>query len=627
MQRIHLEQIPREKSRRLIKPELATLVSEPFDRKGFLFEIKWDGFRALADIKKSGTLLYSRNLLSFNEIFAPIVKGLKKIKHDALLDGEVVVLQKSGKSNFQLLQNYQNNPVAGLTYCVFDILRLDGRDLTGLPLSDRKKILKKLLPKLSNIKYSDHVEDRGIAFFRAAQKQGLEGIIAKDGKSIYKPGKRTEDWLKIKTHLRQEAVIGGFTKPRGSRKNFGALVLGVYEDGEFKYIGHTGGGFDEQKLSDVYKKLKPLAQKQSPFVQIPKTNAPVTWVAPKLVCEVTFAEWTEEGHMRQPIFLGLRPDKNARDVARELPRSETRQTGTKMKINGYEVNLTHLEKVFWPKEKYTKRDLVDYYRKIAPVILPYLKDRPESMNRHPNGITGKNFFQKNVDHKVPEWVNTKLIYSESNREKINYLICQNEATLVYMANLGCIEINPWNSRIKSLDHPDFLVIDLDPEAISFDKVVLVAQSVHKLLDKIKVPNFCKTSGATGLHIYVPLSAKYTYDQAKEFARLVATIINRQIPEITSIERLPKKRQHRVYLDFLQNRKGQTLAAPYSVRPKPGATVSTPLEWSEVRVGLDPEKFTIKTIFDRLKKKKDLFSGLFKKSADLKSALKKLGSLS
>ncbi|HEX5429533.1 MAG TPA: non-homologous end-joining DNA ligase [Patescibacteria group bacterium] len=309
---------------------------------------------------------------------------------------------------------------------------------------------------------------------------------------------------------------------------------------------------------------------------------------------------------------------------------------TSIKINGQSVKLTHLDKVFWParlgyakgvsgrpNEKITKGDLVNYYRNVAKYILPYLKDRPESMNRHPNGIAGPSFFQKDVADQSPDWVKTKKIYSESNKANINYLICENEATLVYMANLGCIEINPWNSRIGRLENPDFLVIDLDPEKISFERVVEVARAVHKLLDSIHVPNYCKTSGATGLHIYVPLGAKYDYDQAKEFAHLVAVIIHQQLPDITSVERMPKKRQKKVYLDFLQNRKGQTLAAPYSVRPKPGATISTPLEWREVRKGLDPKQFTIRTIFPRLKKKGDLWKPVLKKSANLKQALSEL----
>jgi bifunctional non-homologous end joining protein LigD len=290
------------------------------------------------------------------------------------------------------------------------------------------------------------------------------------------------------------------------------------------------------------------------------------------------------------------------------------------KINGKTLKLTHLNKVFWPKEKITKGGVIEYYQKISSFILPYLKDRPESLNRHPNGIAGKNFFQKDVDHMPPPWVKTKKIFSESNNADINYLICNDQATLLYLANLGCIEINPWFSTTRHLDKPDYAVLDLDPEDIGFEKVIEVAIGAHKILDNLNVPSYCKTSGATGLHIYVPLGGKYTFDQAKDFIHLIAAMVNQQFPEITSLERSPSKRQKRIYLDFLQNRKGQTLAAPYSLRPKPGATVATPLEWKEVKKGLSPSQFTIKNIFKRLEKKGDLFKPVLGKGIDLKKVL-------
>src|SRR5258708_1467840 len=291
-----------------------------------------------------------------------------------------------------------------------------------------------------------------------------------------------------------------------------------------------------------------------------------------------------------------------------------------VKIDGKTLKLTNLDKIYFPKEKITKGDVIEYYQKIAPYILPYLKDRPESLNRHPNGITGPSFFQKDVDHMQPKWVKTKNIYSESNDADINYLICDDKATLIYMANLGCIEINPWFSTIKHLDKPDYAVLDLDPEAIGFEKVIEVATETHKILDKLKVPNYCKTSGATGLHIYIPLGAKYTYDQAKNFVHLLGMLVNKKFPAITSLERNPKKKQKKIYLDYLQNRKGQTLATPYSLRPKPGATVATPLEWREVKKGLTPQQFNIKNIFTRLKQKGDLFKPILGKGVDLKKAL-------
>ncbi|HYE22288.1 MAG TPA: DNA ligase D [Verrucomicrobiae bacterium] len=631
--KLDLSKLPKGKMPHQVKPMLATLVDDPFNHKDWLFEIKWDGFRTIAEIRKGKTEIYSRNLLSFNQLFAPIVKTLNGFKFEAVLDGEVVVVDEKGKSHFQLLQNYQNTGKGNLVYYVFDIIYLNGRNLTGLPLLDRKNILKQILPKTKNVRFSDHVVEKGVAFFKVAQNQSLEGVIAKHCQSSYKSGRRSPEWLKIKTHMRQEAVIGGFTQGRGSRSKFGALVLGVYEEDKLKYIGHTGGGFNEESLTMVYDKLKPLIQKTSPFSTSFRTNAPVTWVKPKLVAEVSFSEWTGDGHMRQPIFLGLRPDKPAATVSKEQPsqvqktyekNSMPKQTdGIEMVIDGNNLKLTHLNKIYWPQEKYTKGDLIDYYRKVSRYILPYLKDRPESLNRYPNGINGSSFFQKDVNDLPPDWAKTHKVYSESNDKYINYLICNDEATLAYMANLGCIEINPWSSRIGSLEKPDYLVVDLDPEKISFDKVIETAQTVHKFLDKLKVPNFCKTSGATGLHIYVPLGAKYTYEQAKQFTELVVTIVHKQIPEFTSLERSPKKRQKKVYLDFLQNRKGQTLAAAYSVRPKPGATVSTPLEWKEVKKGLQPSDFTIKNILKRLEKKGDLWKPVLEKGIDLVKILKKM----
>ncbi|MBX4211602.1 MAG: non-homologous end-joining DNA ligase [Candidatus Yanofskybacteria bacterium] len=299
---------------------------------------------------------------------------------------------------------------------------------------------------------------------------------------------------------------------------------------------------------------------------------------------------------------------------------------TEVKINGHTLQLTNLDKVYWPDDRYTKGDLIEYYRNIAPIILPYLKDRPENMNRHPHGIEGESFYQKDVDHQPPSWVKTAKIYSESNDKDINYLLCQNEATLVYMANLGCIELNPWNSRVKKLDNPDYVIMDFDPEDISFDFVIEAAQVVHEILEEAGIKNYCKTSGASGLHICIPLGAKYTYDQAKDLTHVIALLANEELPDTTSVERSPSKRQKKVYLDYLQNRRGQTLAAPYCVRPKPGAPVSTPLEWREVKPGLSPADFTIKNIFERIRKTGDLWKPVLGRGIDLERATKKLAAI-
>jgi bifunctional non-homologous end joining protein LigD len=664
---------------RHIKPMLATLVEKPFDGEGWWFEVKWDGYRAIADVRHGDVELYSRNALSFNEQFSPIVSALRGLGVQAVLDGEVVVLDENGRSSFQLLQGYLKRRSGDLVYYVFDMPYFNGRDLQSLPLSRRFELLKAVLTDSSGqIRISDHVEKRGRDFYDLAASSGLEGIMAKDASSRYVTGKRTRSWLKIKTNMRQEAVIGGYTEPRGSRSLFGSLVLGLFENGKFVYIGHSGGGFTEASLGDVYEQLRPLEQANSPFSPPPKTNAPAHWVEPKLVCEVSFSEWTDEGLMRHPIFLGMRTDKDPRSVTRESPQpppsgnaepdpqsivvkdsaapaskrrispkaqppetavsppekqepAPTRRPSPKAQqvtIGGHRLRLTHLDKLYWPDDGYTKGDLIDYYRSVAPYLVPHLAGRPESMHRHPNGINAPSFFQKNMeDTEPPAWAETIKIRSEGEGRIVNYLICDEEATLIFMANYGCIELNPWLSRKATLEKPDFCLIDLDPEEIGFDAVLETALAVHELLDAIKAPHYCKTSGATGLHICVPLGAKYSYEQSKQFAEIVARLIHSRLPKITSVERNPAKRQKRVYVDFLQNRRGQTMASVYCVRPRPGATVSTPLEWPEVNAKLNPRDFTIKNIGDRLEKKGDLWKPVIGPGADLNRCLANLAELS
>jgi bifunctional non-homologous end joining protein LigD len=627
-----------------VKPMLATLIEAPFDDPGWLFEIKQDGYRAIAELDHGSVQLYSRNNLSFNRRFPSIVDSLKSLPGQAVLDGELVALDEQGRSYFQLLQNNLRSGQGqdNITYFVFDLLYLDGRDLRNLPLSVRKELLRNYLPERQDVRFSDHIEEFGKDFFELAQGNNLEGIVAKRAESVYQGGRRSRDWLKIKIRLEQEAVICGFTAPRGGRKLFGSLVLGAYRDGELVHIGFSGGGFDERMLKELHARLEPLIQPASPFKANVKSDMPVTWVAPSLVCEVSFTEWTDEKVMRQPTFLGLREDKEPSAVHLELPEravpgalpvlpqtpTKTAETGTRSKelevlIDGHRIKLSNLDKVFWPEEGYRKGDVIDYYRTMAPVLLPHLKDRPESLYRTPNGITEKGFFQKEAGVLPPDWMLTREIFSESNQKNIRFFICQDEATLVYLANLGCIEINPWLSRLQHLENPDYFVIDLDPEDIAFEKVVDAALEVRKVLEQAQAVSFPKTSGATGIHIYVPLGARYDYDAAVKFAQVVATLVQRQVPDFTSIVRDPRKRQQRVYLDFLQNRGGQTLAAPYSIRPRPGATVSTPLAWHEVRHGLSPQQFTIRTVPERVARLGDLFQGVLGPGIDLERCLENL----
>lgn len=611
------------KSELAIQPMLATLAAKPVNRPGWIYEIKWDGYRAITQIDGKKIEMISRNGLSYNQMFEPIVESLRKIKKRVILDGEVVVVDEEGRADFQLLQNYRQSGEGNLIYYVFDILSYEGKNLTSIPLLERKKILHKVLPKVSNIKYSEHFED-GARLFKQASEMGIEGIMAKNGQSTYQAGDRSKDWLKIKHHQQQEAVICGFTAPRHGRQAFGALVLGVYQGGKLTYVGHTGTGFTDQSLREMKDLLLPLVIAKSPFSPAPKTNMPVKWVKPKLICEVRFANWTGDNLMRQPVYLGLRLDKKVSEVkAEKAPLTKPSATKTK---STPQLNFTNLDKVFWPKEKYTKGDLIKYYQKMAPVMLPYLKDRPQSMHRHPDGIDGESFFQKDQQH-LPEGLPTAAMFSETENRYINYLLCQDQQTLMYMANLGCIEINPWNSRFQTPDHPDYLVLDLDPLEVSFEKVIETAQAAQRLLKAAKIPSFPKTSGATGLHIYIPLGGLYTTEQVVQFAKVLAYLIHQQIPSITSVERSPAKRRRKVYIDYLQNRQNQTVAAAFSVRPRPGATVSTPLKWSEVKHGLKPTNFTVKNIFSRLKKVGDLWKGVLGKGIDLTKALARLEKLS
>jgi bifunctional non-homologous end joining protein LigD len=397
------------------------------------------------------------------------------------------------------------------------------------------------------------------------------------------------------------------------------------------YIGHTGGGFTEKELAHVKERLEPLIAKRSPFKVEPPTNAPPTWTRPELVCDVKFAEWSKDGMMRQPIFIGLRDDIDPRSVCRELPvplaKATKRRYQRKVEkpetvtVDGKTIEITNPDKLYFPDDGLTKRDVVNYYRGIAPLILPYLVDRPESLHRFPNGINGESFFQKDVGGQAPGWAETVVIGDDDDPEE--YLLCQDEATLTLMANMGCIEVNPWNSRRQHLDNPDYLVIDLDPLDIAFAEVITVAQETHRLFDAAEIPHYVKTSGATGLHIYAPLGAKYPYDQVREFGRLVAYLLNDRLPQTTSVERSPEKRKGRVYLDFLQNRRGQTMATVYSLRPRPGAPVATPLLWEEVRPGMTPGQFNIRTLPDRLAKHGDLFKPVLGEGIDMAASLARL----
>lgn len=618
-----LSKYPKQAHPWAVKPMLCTLVDEVFDKEDWLFEIKWDGYRAIASRKGDDVDLYSRASTDFEEHYPPVVEALRQLKHDVILDGEIVVTDDSGRPHFEWLQGWRKTEEGYLHYYAFDILWCDGHDVRDMPLRERKRLLHAVLPADGLIRYSDHVETRGIALFKEMSDRGLEGIVAKKADSPYRENVRGPEWLKIKTHLRQEVVIGGYTEPRGGRKYLGSLLVGVYDKGDFVYVGHSGGGIPDQLRKELLQKLQRLERKTSPFKTEPVPNAPVHWVKPEVVTEMSFSEWTSEGYMRHPQFEGLRADKKPANVRREKPKhiapAAAKKEGT---MKQEKVTLTHEDKIFFPKYKYTKGDLFAYYESIAEYILPYLKDRPLSLLRQPDGIKGEAFFQKNNEH-LPDWVPSADIFSESNNENLHWIVGGDLETLKYIVQLGSIEVNPWNSRVKHLDKPDWIVIDLDPEGVTFKDVVLVAHEVKQLCDEWGVACYPKTSGKTGIHIYIPTQAKYTYDQTRNFAHLMVLEINKRQPKLTSVERNPEKRKHRIYLDYLQNREGQTLAAPYSVRPTPEASVSAPLHWDEVTPKLKPTDFTIKNMPKRLKAVGDIWKPVIGKSIDLSKILKRI----
>jgi len=675
-----LKELPKTSFPADIKPMKATLVDEPFDQQGWIYEIKWDGYRAVALLNDGKATLMSRNNLVFGQ-FQPINDLLESWNLNMVLDGEIVALNDKGTADFGALQNWRNKKSAHLAYYIFDILWYNGRDLTGLPLKSRREILDAVLPENNElIRPSQTFDVGGIEFFEAAKKMGLEGIIAKRADSLYTSDARSREWLKIKAKRRQEVVIAGFTKNEGTGKYFSALAIGVFDQkGVLRYIGKVGTGFNDTKQKEMMAQFKPLITMESPFDVEPDVDEPsqfrprrlgakATWLKPELVCEVEFAEITSDGKIRQASFKGMRSDKKARDVMMEiesdteevveevslmaeLKRDASKQTDPKpkrsvkpktgktpadllitskketeeIKVDGHLIKFTHLNKLYWPEDMVTKRDMFNYYHQVAPFMVPYLKDRPMSLNRYPGGIHGESFYQKNVRDKAPGWAETMPHTNGEGVDK-DYLLGNNEATLLWMASLGCIEINPWFSRIQSPDNPDYCIIDLDPDKQHFDQVIQAALEVKKVLDAIDVPSYPKTSGSTGMHIYIPLGAQYTYDQSQLFANIIVKLVQKQIPDFTTLERMISNRKGKMYLDFLQNRPGATIAGVYSLRPKPGATVSMPVTWDEVRPGLTMRDFTIHNAIDRLKETGDLFTGVLGSGIDLMKTLEKVKNL-
>jgi bifunctional non-homologous end joining protein LigD len=675
---------------------LASPADAPLDDPALVYEPKYDGIRAIAEIDpKSGARLWSRlgneKTRQFPEIAEALTTWGKRRKAPIILDGEVVALDGNGEpTGFQRLQgriHLSEGPIPSspsrassksspsspsspsVAFIAFDVLRDGGTDLRDRRLTERRQALERVFGKTGStlLRISTSVRGDGRALYKEALERGWEGLIAKHADSQYKSGKRTPDWHKIKIVHEQEFVIGGWTEPRQTRAYFGALLLGVYEPDRrcLVYTGHTGTGFNDKELARLIKLLTPLEIEESPFCERIKTNERAHWIRPELVAQIKFTEWTDDGKLRHPVYLGLRDDKRPEDVKREQAppvrgkkpevertKSEPRSTkpevrSTKAEVpntdalieqlraledsrrdgmlalpDGDTLNVTNLHKVFWPKPKLTKGDLFRYYARIAPFILPAVADRPLVMKRYPNGITGKWFYQHRIED-VPTGVRVEMVSVAQKRAQV---IGGNLKTLLYTTQLAAISQDPWFSRVQHPEFADYVALDLDPsDNVPFARVLDVARWIHDELDTLGALGVPKTSGASGLHVYIPLPPETPYDAGILFCEIIATVVAQKHPKVATVERTVKKRGPKVYVDFMQNILGKTLATAYSARASDYAGVSTPLTWKEVDAGVDAHDFTIETMPARAKQVGDLWVALRKsKGVDLSKVARYAG---
>ena len=629
---------------------LAVTGDRPFSRPGWIYELKYDGYRLVAAKEGGSVFLRYRNGGDVTALYPELTRALRALPMRSLvLDGEVVVLDGGGRPSFARLQTRAllSRPVdieqavvrRPATLFAFDLVAFEGSDLRSLPLVQRKALLVKVLPPAGPLRYSDHIEEQGEAFFEQVAAMGLEGAMAKDGDSRY-VGRRSSSWVKLRTERTGDFAIVGMSPPKGSRVGFGSLHLAVWdpEAAGLVYAGRVGTGFSDAVLSELTERLT-QAQLEAPPCRSPAGHELTagdlmggriedqTWVEPHpdLICEVRYKEWTPHGMLRHPVFLRLRDDKPIEDCVR---RAGPRAPGaTPPAPPERRVEVTNTSKVFWPVEGYTKGDLIDFYAAIADAMQPYLTDRPLVMTRYPDGIDGKSFFQKNAPDFAPDWLQRVKLTSPRTDKEVEYFVCQDRESLIYVANLGAIVLHVWSSRLHQLGQPDWCILDLDPKDAPFEDVIEIALAIRRLCRQIKLPSFVKTSGSSGLHVLLPLGGACTFEQSRGLGQLIAQIICRQLPDIATVTRNPERRDGKVYIDFVQNGRGRLLVAPFSVRPLPAAPVSTPLRWSEVKPGLDLRDHNIRSLPERLKNlKTDPLRGVLTEQPDLLAALRRLSEL-